>query len=240
MKTKAQLSYAQKLSGDSDDTYRILFSTYGVRDSYGDVMQPGAFANADANAVLFLWSHSMDEPPPGKVLRLEDVGRDGLPSAIQERYPEASGGMWAHVRLFDTQRGRELKAAFDGDAPVRASFGYMELDGTDVLTDRVATHYVSDVELIDISPVNLPANPATYAGKAGARHSASDQERIEQIAQHALALGAVSVVLAEEEAAREAAEEASSVEEASFAGTGEASGMDTLHSKYSFFMLATC
>jgi HK97 family phage prohead protease len=238
VKTKAQLSYAQKLDAEAVDTYRVLFSTYGVRDSYGDVMQPGAFAGADAENVLYLWSHSMGEPPPGKVLALEEVGRDGLPNVIQERYPEASGGMWAHVRLFDTQRGQELKAAFDGGAPLRASFGYYELDGTDVLKGGVSTHYVSAVELIEISPVNLPANPATYAGKAGARHSASDQERIEQIAQHALALGAVSVVLAEAKAGAEETREAA--EDESYVEKDGASGTDTLHSKYSFFMLATC
>lgn len=121
-------------------------SVFGVRDSYDDVIMPGAFkASLDEHAAAgtmpaLLWQHRADEPI-------------GIWTAMSE---DARGLKVSGRLALDTERGREAHALLKMGALNGLSIGFFarqwEHDrGTDVRT-------LTDIELWEVSLVTFPAN----------------------------------------------------------------------------------
>lgn len=121
-------------------------SVFGVRDSYDDVILPGAFkASLDEHAAAgtmpaLLWQHRADEPIGIWIAMSEDA-----------RGLKVSGRL-----ALDTERGREAHSLLKMGALNGLSIGFFarqwEHDrGTDVRT-------LTDIELWEVSLVTFPAN----------------------------------------------------------------------------------
>jgi HK97 family phage prohead protease len=121
-------------------------SVFGVRDSYDDVILPGAFkASLDEHAAAgtmpaLLWQHRADEPI-------------GIWTAMSE---DARGLKVSGRLALDTERGREAHSLLKMGALNGLSIGFFarqwEHDrGADVRT-------LTDIELWEVSLVTFPAN----------------------------------------------------------------------------------
>jgi uncharacterized protein len=166
MHTKAIPQYTKKIAGR---TVTGVFSVFGNRDSYDDIIQPGAFLDTIARRgakVVHLWSHSFDQPPIAKVISLREIGRADLPAAARAAYPEATGGAEVTREYFETPRGDEVLATLKAGAPLEMSFGFDPLAYHFGDVGGVRVRFLSKVELYETSDVLFGANSATAASKA--------------------------------------------------------------------------
>lgn len=193
-----------------------IFSVFGVIDSYGDVVLPGAFTKTfqeRGNRILHLWQHDFSSPPIAKVLSLREISRDELPQEVLQRYPEATGGAEVVREYLDTPRGNEVLTVITSGSPIQMSFGY---DATRFSFGEIGTtsvRFLNEIRQWETSDALWGANDATVASKmpldvilrhlkamrfelrAGNRHSQSDYELINSIAAAAAELGATNIKL---------------------------------------------
>ena len=131
-----------------DGTFSGYGSVFGVRDSYGDVVEPGAFATslqawaAKGKLPKMLWQHRASEP----------VG-------IWTKMHEDEKGLYVEGRLIrEIARGAEAYALMKAGAVDGLSIGYVPVvEGWDKATQ---TNRVKQVDLWEVSPVTFPANEA--------------------------------------------------------------------------------
>ena len=189
------------------DTVTGIASTFGVRDSYDDIIHPGAYVESLARRkgkIAFLWSHQWDQVPTARITDIREVPRAQVPAALLAEYPEITGGLLVEREYFSSPAGQNAKEAVL-NSHIEMSIGYnaQRFDFTEV--DGVRVRNLRQIDLLEISDVVFGANEATvanvaeakgyrYAGgfhaKAGARHSAADLELLDRIHADAVALGA--------------------------------------------------
>lgn len=116
-------------------------SVFDVRDSYGDVIQRGAFARSlrERPKVLMLWQHATSQP----------IG-------VWTEIREDERGLFVRGRLSDTPLGREAAVLLADGALDGLSIGFQIVKSVEGPTGRILT----DVNLIEISIVSWPANDA--------------------------------------------------------------------------------
>ena len=204
-------------------TVTTLFSVAGVRDSYDDVVLPGAFQQTIAqrgSKILHLWQHDFTAPPIGVVKDIREVSRDDLPDEVREEYPEATGGAEAVTEFIDSFRAEEVLTALKAGSPLQASFGYDPVRMSFGEKDGARVRYLEEIRLWEVSTCLFGANPAARGAKAllqpleilvdqllihlqdvkaGRRNATTDQERINTIATLAIELGATSAKMIEDE-----------------------------------------
>jgi HK97 family phage prohead protease len=146
-----------------------IFSVFGVRDSYDDIIEPGAFVNTIVQRgaqVLHLWQHDMEEPPIAKIDTLRELTRNELPQSLRSRFPEATGGAEVTRTYMDTPRANEVLALLSAGVPLQMSFAFEPIRFT-VIEDELAewgyTRRLQEVRLYETSDVNWGANEATVA-----------------------------------------------------------------------------
>jgi HK97 family phage prohead protease len=145
----------------ASDTETMTFAGYGAVfgnvDAYGDVIQPGAFADTLATARKSgIWP-SMLSQHGGWGMTAEDM----TPVGVWTELSEDGKGLKVEGKLADTPRGRELHAlmkmqprpAIDG-----LSIGYIAKEWTARTKPDEPRRSLKKVELIEISPVTFPAN----------------------------------------------------------------------------------
>lgn len=174
-------------------------------DSYGDVIAKGAFAktlekwaklNEEGRYIPLLWGHDTDNPE-------SNIGRV--------------------VNAYEDERGLFIEAEYDKDNPraqyvrklvnegrvYQFSFAYEVKDwATVTLEDGTKANELREIELFEVSVVQIPANShatveesKAMEEKAGRRNSAKDSEVLEEIAEHAAAIQEdVSSLLADNQA----------------------------------------
>lgn len=160
MKTK---DFTLKVDGLSDaGTFTGYGSIFGNLDSYGEVVEPGAFAKSlarhakEKSLPLMLWQHNPSEP----IGVWEDLEEDGK-------------GLKGTGRLvLETARGAEVYALLKAGAIRGLSIGYREIKVEPDGNNR----RLKELDLIEISVVSFPANRR-------ARIDAVKSERIEEFAQ---------------------------------------------------------
>lgn len=160
MKTK---DFALKVDGLSDaGTFTGYGSIFGNLDSYGEIVEPGAFTKSlarhakDGSLPLMLWQHNPSEP----IGVWEDLEEDGK-------------GLKGTGRLvLETARGAEAHALLKAKAISGLSIGYREIKVEPDGNNR----RLKELDLIEISIVSFPANRR-------ARIDAVKSERIEEFAQ---------------------------------------------------------
>lgn len=152
-------------------------SVFGVKDSYDDVIEKGAFLSsiADHKAAgtmpAMLWQHNSDEP----IGIWRDVSEDDRGLRIKGQL------------ALDTVRGKEAFALMKMGALNGLSIGFVTVksardNATDVRT-------ITEIELWEISLVTFPAN--TKARVTGIKSAAAGVHTIRQ-AEHALRDAGVS------------------------------------------------
>lgn len=122
-------------------------SVFGVEDSYGDVIAPGAFSatlaeHRRAGAMpAMLWSHDPADP----------IG-------VWEEMHEDSHGLYCRGRLLlETNRGYEAWHLLKAGALTGLSIGFRTVEAEKLATGG---RKVTELDLWEVSPVVFPANPA--------------------------------------------------------------------------------
>lgn len=151
----------------------MVFSGYGAAfgniDSYGDVIQKGAFAKAVADTRRGIW--------PAMLLQhggFLSSSADLTPVGIWVSMSEDSKGLAVTGKLADTSMGRTIATLLSmrpRPALSGLSIGYRVRDSINAPDARVpkgASRLLTDIDLAEISPVTFPANTLARIDAAGA------------------------------------------------------------------------
>ena len=148
---------------DDKTTDAMHFSGYaaafGNIDAYGDVIEPGAFAQflSDANSGKQPWPAMLSQHGGMMSVTAEDM----TPVGVWTSLVEDGAGLKAEGILADTPRGRELhtlmkmspRPAIDG-----LSIGYIAKKYEPRSKPEDPRRRITQIDLIEISPVTFPAN----------------------------------------------------------------------------------
>ena len=167
-------------------------------DSYGDVIAKGAFARTldewrakegDGLSIPLLYGHNTDDP-------MHNIGK------VTEAYEDEKG---LHVRAeFDADNPKAQyvrKLAKEGRL-YQFSFAYSVRDAADVDVDGFKAYELRDLDLYEVSLVQIPANQHAVITeiKSGRRNSKADADELRQIrALAAQITQAINGLLADEE-----------------------------------------
>jgi uncharacterized protein len=139
-------TFELKAVGD-DGAVEGYGSVFGVRDSYGDVIVPGAFAKslaehkASKTNPAMLWQHNPGEPV-------------GVWDAVEE---DAKGLKLKGRIALDTTRGREAHVLMKMKALNGLSIGFV---ATEKDYDKDGNRLLTGIDLWEVSLVTFPANTA--------------------------------------------------------------------------------
>lgn len=162
------------------DTEGMTFSGYGAVfgnvDSYGDVIQPGAFADTLSNA-------QKSGSWPAMLLQHGGMGvsaDDMTPIGIWTGLSEDGHGLKVEGKFADTARGREAYAllkmqprpAIDG-----LSIGYIAKEWAQRSKPEEPRRTLKKVELLEVSLVTFPANGKARVSAVKSLDNERDTER---------------------------------------------------------------
>jgi len=170
-------------------------------DSYGDVIAPGAFAEAVdawkakmANGIYvpLLYGHNTSDPEYN-IGRITEIRED-------ER------GLWVHGELdAENEKAQYVRKLAREGRLYQFSFAYAVIDEDEAeLDDGTRANELRKLDLFEVSLVQIPANQhAVITGiKSGRRNSAKDADELRAIADHAREIiTAIDGLLAETEPA---------------------------------------
>jgi uncharacterized protein len=133
-------SLALQLKADDTGEVEGYGSVFGGLDSYGDTIEPGAFAASIAKRKpKMLWQHRMDKP----IGVWDDVSEDGK-------------GLRLKGRIADTELGREARQLIKMGAMDGLPIGYRTIRDEMRGNNRV----LKEVDLWEVSFVTIPADAA--------------------------------------------------------------------------------
>jgi HK97 family phage prohead protease len=139
--------------GLAEGEYRALVSVFGNRDSYGDVVLPGAFKEtlaewkASGDPIPIYWSHQMHDP----MMNLGHV--------IDAK--ETSAGLEVHGKLdLENPKAAQVYKLFKGRRVTQQSFSYDVLDGGWSAEDEDA-YELRALKLYEVGPTPIGANQET-------------------------------------------------------------------------------
>lgn len=177
--------------GLADGEFEAIVSVFGNKDSYGDIVMPGAFTNtladfAERGAPIPIWySHRMDDPNYliGEVKEAMELlpGDERLPESLADL-----GGLWVKgaIDIDDAAPGSRALAtwrAMKGRRIEQFSFAYDILDGGPAkrkTPDGDSEDYfeLRELKLYEVGPTPVGANSATelLAVKTLAEKAAGD------------------------------------------------------------------
>jgi HK97 family phage prohead protease len=152
-----ELKLAPAESGEAM-TFEGYGAVFGNVDSYGDVIEPGAFASflADVKNGKQNWPAMLSQHG-GYGMNADDM----TPIGVWMELYEDGTGLKVKGKLADTPRGRELHAlmkmeprpAIDG-----LSIGYIPKEWEVRTKPEDPRRRIKRIDLIEISPVTFPAN----------------------------------------------------------------------------------
>jgi len=166
----------------SDDgeyaSFRGYASTFGNEDSYGDVIEKGAFTKTanEANGTLpMLWQHDTDE--------------------VIGTYPqmaENEHGLEVEGRIvLATQRGREAHALLKAGAIKAMSIGFTIPEGKADFDQQTQTRSIREVRLWEISLVTFPANTRAAITQVKNRELRGEADDVAEMKRELAALRAI-------------------------------------------------
>lgn len=143
-------------------TIKGFFAVMGNFDGK-DIIKKGAFKKTleeQGDRVKVFWIHEFREPI-GKPLALKEVPRSKLPPKLLERAPDATGGLYANLKISETRRGNEaLVLARDGVLD-EGSIGFDTVKEEWVKDEKYGeVRHIKELKLYDLSPVPIAMNPA--------------------------------------------------------------------------------
>ena len=147
-------SLALELKADDTGMVEGYGSVFGGVDSYGDTIEPGAFAASIAKRKpKMLWQHRMDKP----IGVWDDVVEDGR-------------GLRLKGRIADTELGEEARTLIKMGALDGLSIGYRTIRDEMRGNNRI----LKEVDLWEVSFVTIPADAA--ATVTGIKSIATERE----------------------------------------------------------------
>lgn len=141
---------------------------YWLPPDWMDVIDPGAFNRTLADKkksggrVQMYWNHDRSQKPIGKWDSIS-VGKDGL---------EAKGHF-----LLKTALGAEIYELVLGDAVYGCSIGFEPVEYE--LDEKKKVRTLTDIELIEISPVDIPGDPGALITDVKAKFDPTNIREIE-------------------------------------------------------------
>lgn len=179
-----------ELKADEVGKVAGFFSTYDkTPDSYGDIIEPGAFTKTIANRKAtghpfpLCFNHDFDKVI-GRVESIEDK----------------DVGPYIEATFLETQLAQDVRTMLKSEAIYQFSFAYDVLrrrDPTDEEKAAGVTNVLQEVELFEVSIVTVPANAHAVVTevksveletKQGKRNSRKDADVINQIIELAKSL----------------------------------------------------
>jgi len=158
-------------------SFRGYASTFGNEDSYGDVIEKGAFTKTanEANGTLpMLWQHDTDE--------------------VIGTYPqmaENEHGLEVEGRIvLATQRGREAHALLKAGAIKAMSIGFTIPEGKADFDQQTQTRSIREVRLWEISLVTFPANTRAAITQVKNRELRGEADEVAELRKELAALKA--------------------------------------------------
>lgn len=138
-----------------EGTFEAIVSVFGNKDSYGDIVQPGAFADTLAeweksgNPIPVYWSHRMDDPDfnIGHVLEAK----------------ETADGLWVKAQIDTTGgKGAQVYRLLKGRRVTQFSFAYDVVDGGyEKAEDEDEFYALRKLKLYEVGPTPIGANQET-------------------------------------------------------------------------------
>lgn len=171
-----ELKFAPADSGAAAMSFEGYGAVFGNVDSYGDVIEPGAFAaylsdvkNGKQKWPAMLLQHG------GWGMTAEDL----TPIGIWTDLSEDGQGLKVSGTLADTPRGREIYTLLKMERPAidGLSIGYIAKAFTPRTSADEPRRRLTRIDLVEISPVTFPANDKALVGnvKSGPQIRAIEQ-----------------------------------------------------------------
>lgn len=159
----AHVSAPARLATLGRDEFEGYASLFGVPDSAGDVVAPGAFASSlrkrGLDRVRMLYQHFAHEP----------IG-------VWEVLREDARGLYVRGRLITSiERGRDARALLEEGAINGLSIGFRTLRARRERATGLRT--LLEIELWEISVVTFPMLAQSQVTAIGAKHDAAKQIR---------------------------------------------------------------
>lgn len=153
----AQIKAAGTEDGLEAGQFRALVSVFGNKDSYGDIVAPGAFTDtladwkASGDSIPVYWSHQMNDPDMniGWVVDAKETDQGLEVLAQLDTEDGASPKALQAYRLLKGRRVREF------------SFAYDVLDGGPQEKDGDTYYELRKLKLYEVGPTPVGANPET-------------------------------------------------------------------------------
>lgn len=140
--------------GAVEGEFTALVSVFGNVDSYGDVVQPGAFErtlkewSASGYPIPVYWGHNLSDP---------DYNIGSVIDAV-----ETDRGLQVRARLdMDSPKAPQVYRLLKGGRVKEFSFGYSVRDAGWGVKDDREVYELRDIQLFEVSVVPVGANPAT-------------------------------------------------------------------------------
>lgn len=149
-----------------DGTFEGYGSVFGVKDSYSEVVAPGAFAaslkqhKADGTYPALLWQHDPSKPI-------------GVYTSMRE---DEKGLLVKGKLALDTQLGKEAYSLLKMGGLNGLSIGFMPVKSE--VDEKTGVRSLTEIDLWEVSLVTFPAN-----GKARVEGVKSDLSRITRFAE---------------------------------------------------------
>lgn len=140
-----------KADGDDEGALEAVFSTFGVVDRDGDIVEAGAIP--DGQAVPMVWAHDWTKP----------IGRGVVETDITR-------AVFRGNLFLDTTAGNDAYTTIKAMGDLQEySWGFMVLDADYVERDAAFVRVIKRVELFEVSPVLVGAgrNTGTLSIKHG-------------------------------------------------------------------------
>lgn len=152
---------------DTSGTFEAIVSVFGVVDSYGDVVMPGAFAEdlerwkSSGNPIPVVWSHQWSDPDShiGEVLEAAELmpGDARLPAELKE-----FGGLWVKGRNdLGEPKAAKVHRLMKGRRIRQFSFAYDVLDGAPAERDGKAVYELRKLAVLEVGPTLIGVNRST-------------------------------------------------------------------------------
>lgn len=160
-----------KVDETQEGVATAIVSVFGVIDSVNDIIHPGAFTKTIVERgrrlrVLDMHNTSSMSHVIGKVLAIREVDRTGLPTAIVEKFPEATGGLEVTIQFaMSTPQGKNAYTLLKEEYSNEFSIGFEILDSDNSTVEKDGKKYrirnIRTIRLWELSSVIWGANPAT-------------------------------------------------------------------------------
>ncbi len=158
-----------EIKAAGDGGFEGYASVFGVRDSYDDVVTPGAYAKTlqeRKGKVRSLWNHDAFALPIGRFKTLQEDGH----------------GLFVAAEFAKTAFAQDVRVLVSEGAIDSMSIGYRTIKATFGEDNGTEVRYLNELALMEVSLVNFPANEAAIVtGSKSIDHLARTISQLEDL-----------------------------------------------------------